>query len=79
MIDASSFSRPANRIAPSAGARRMARHRNRRRKGLMCITIELHRTEVDTLVRRGRLSRDDRADPAAIRKALHGFLDDQLR
>jgi hypothetical protein len=58
---------------------RMARHRNRRRKGLRCITIELRETEVDALTRCGRLARDDRAHPAAIRKALYAFLDDTLR
>ena len=68
-----------NGVTQSAAARRMARHRERRRRGLRCLTILLRETEVDVLVRRGRLSRQDRADPAAIRKAIHGFLDDHLR
>jgi hypothetical protein len=59
--------------APSPGAHRMARHRDRRRKGLRCITIELRETEIDVLIRRGRLARDSRADLAAVRKALYGF------
>jgi hypothetical protein len=63
----------------SAGALRMARHRDRRRKGLRCITIELRETEIDALIRRGWLYRDDRTDPAAVRKALCDFLDDHLR
>jgi hypothetical protein len=46
----------------------MARHRNRRRKGLRCVTIELRETEIDVLIRRGRLVRDDRADLAAVKK-----------
>jgi hypothetical protein len=57
----------------------MARHRNRRRKGLRCITIELRETEVDVLIRRGRLSHDEREDPVAVRKALYEFLDAHLR
>jgi hypothetical protein len=65
--------------AASSGAVRMARHRDRRRKGLRCITVELRETEVDVLIRRGQLSHDDRADPAAIRKALYAFLDDTLQ
>jgi hypothetical protein len=72
-------SHPTDSVAPSAGALRMARHRNRRRKGLRCITIELREAEVYVLIRRGRLSQDERGDPAAVRKALYGFLDDHLR
>jgi hypothetical protein len=64
--------------APSAGAVRMARHRNRRRKGFRCVTILLRESETDVLVRRGLLSSDNRSDPAAVQKALHRF-DDFLR
>jgi hypothetical protein len=71
--------RPTDGAAPSPAAHRMARHRDRRRKGLRCVTIELREAEIDTLIRRGRLARDSRADLAAVRKALHGFLDEYLR
>ena len=70
---------PTDGAAPSAGTQRMARHRNRRRKGLRCVTIELRETEVDVLIRQGRLARDSRADLVAIQKALHEFFDDHLR
>lgn len=43
---------------------RITRHRNRRRKGLRCITIELREIEVDVLIRRGRLFHEERGDPA---------------
>lgn len=62
----------------SAGAARMARHRDRRRNGLRCITIELRETEIDALIRRGGLAPDSRADMAAVRKALYAWLDDAL-
>jgi hypothetical protein len=62
----------------SAGAQRMALHRSRRRCGLRCITIELRETEIDLLVRQGRLSRDRRADRIAVRDALHALLEDVL-
>jgi hypothetical protein len=65
--------------APSPGAMRMVRHRNRRRKGLRCVTIELRETEIAVLVRSGLLSNDDRTDTAAIRRALYRFLDAELR
>lgn len=63
----------------SAGAARMAQSRERRRKGLRCITIELRETEIDTLIRRKRLSPEDRENRSDIRKAVHGFLDDFLK
>jgi hypothetical protein len=72
-------SRSTDGTAPSPGALRMARHRNRRRTGLRCVTIELRETEIDVLIRRGRLAGDSRGDLAAVRKALHGFFDDHLR
>lgn len=51
----------ATDAAPSPGAQRIARDRNRRRKGMRCITIELNESEIGTLVRRGWLARDNRA------------------
>ena len=36
--------------APSAAALRMRRHRERRRDGLRCMTIELRETEVTALI-----------------------------
>ena len=63
----------------SAGARRMALHRERRRKGLRCITIEILEAEINMLIRRGWLARDRRADPVEVKKALHAMLDDVLR
>jgi hypothetical protein len=70
---------PSDSPARSAGAARMARSRERRRKGLRCVSIELREAEIDTLIRRGRLSPDDRANVAAMQNALYGFLDDNLR
>jgi hypothetical protein len=66
-------------LSPSPSAARMARHRQRRRKGLRCVTIELREAEIDMLVRRRRLAPDSRDDLAAVRKALYGFFDDHLR
>ncbi len=63
----------------SPGAERMRRHRDRRQKGLRCVRIELRETEIDALIRRGRVAGDTRSDLAAVRKALYGFLDDYLR
>jgi hypothetical protein len=70
---------PNDGAAPSAGARRMALHRERRRKGLRCVMIELLDVEINMLIRHGWLARDRRADPVALRDAFHMMLDDVLR
>jgi hypothetical protein len=58
----------------SAAAERMRAHRQRRRDGLRCLTIELRETEVDALIRRGMLKADARNDPYAVRDALYAYL-----
>src|SRR5262249_55649858 len=59
-------------------AQRMRAHRDRRRKGLRCIRVELRETEVDVLIRKGLLKPDARNDPCAIRDALHAHFDRTL-
>jgi hypothetical protein len=63
----------------STAAERMRRHRQRRRKGLRSLIIELRETEVDTLVRRGLLQAEMRNDPRSVRKAVHTHFDRTLR
>lgn len=64
--------------AASAAALRMRRHRERRRDGLRCVTIELRDAEVTALVRKGFLTEDARHDPRAVLHAFYGFLDRTL-
>ena len=64
--------------ACSAAAQRMRAHRDRRRKGLRCIRIELRETEVDILIRKGLLGPDARNDLNAVVKALYDHLDATL-
>ena len=59
----------------SSAAIRMERLRQRRRKRMRCLTIELREREIETLIRRGQLHADQRANSAAVRRALYGFLD----
>jgi len=66
---------PATR---SAAAERMRRHRERRRKGLRCLMIQLRETEIDALIGSGLLKPEMRNDPRAVRKAFYSFLDDTL-
>ncbi|HEV2624976.1 MAG TPA: hypothetical protein VGV62_07640 [Xanthobacteraceae bacterium] len=62
----------------AAGAERMRAHRQRRREGLRCITLEIRDSEVDALVRRQLLKPERRSDPNAIVDALYVFLDRAL-
>jgi hypothetical protein len=65
-------------VACSAAAKRMRRHRERRRDGLRCLMIELRETEIDALIRRGLLDIETRNDPDAVSEALYTFLDTTL-
>ena len=57
---------------------RMRLTRQRRQQGLRGVVVEIREREIDALIRRKRLAPDDRANLAAIRAALHAFLDDHL-
>ena len=65
-------------IACSAAAQRMRAHRDRRRKGLHCFTLEIRRREIDVLVKRGLLEPDARNDPYEVKMALYRHLDKTL-
>jgi hypothetical protein len=62
----------------SAAAERMRLHRDRRRNGRRCVTIELRETEISALVRHGLLQPEARSRPADIVRALYAFLDRTL-
>jgi hypothetical protein len=64
------------RLTPAA--ERMRLYRERRRKKLRCVTIELRETEIDWLIRRGLLNSEMRNDLIAVRHALHEFLEQTL-
>jgi hypothetical protein len=68
----------AERTARSAAAERMRLHRERRRMGLRCLTIELRETEIDALIRKGLLKSETRNDANAIIEALYAHLDRTL-
>ena len=64
--------------SPSGAALRIRRHRERRRRKLHCLTIELRKTEIDALVRKGMLEAETRNNRQAIRLALYSFLESTL-
>jgi hypothetical protein len=68
----------AERSVSSAAAERMRRHRQRRRDGLRCLTIELRETEIDTLICRGLLKAETRNDMYSVSRALYEHLDHTL-
>ena len=69
------MNRPA---MPSAAAERMRLHRERRRRNLRCLTIELRETEINSLIRKELLTPEMRNDRSAVRKALYVHLDRTL-
>jgi hypothetical protein len=69
---------PPTAVPRSAAAERMRRHRERRREGLRCLTVELREQEIDALVRNGFLKADTRNDPYSIEMALYEFLERTL-
>ena len=55
----------------SPAAERMRLHRERRRRGLRCLMVELRETEVDALIRGGLLEQETRNNRNAVLKALY--------
>jgi hypothetical protein len=66
-------------MARSTAAERMRLHRERRRLGLRCVTIELRATEIDALIKKGLLAAENRHDYDSVQAALYAFLDRALR
>jgi hypothetical protein len=60
---------------PSPGALRMSRFRDRRRRGLHCVTLQIWEREIEALVRRGLLAPGKQGDRLAIVEAMHRLLD----
>jgi hypothetical protein len=56
----------------------MRRHRERRRDGLRCLSIELRETEIDALIRKRLLPAETRNNLKAVREALYAHLDSTL-
>jgi hypothetical protein len=55
---------------PSTSAARMRLYRKRRRQGMQYVRIPLHVTEVDALIRMGRLKEDSRTDAEVLQAAV---------
>jgi len=62
----------------SAAAERMRLHRERRRNGMRCLTLEVRELEIDALIRKGLLHAEKRNDPIAVTEALYAHLERTL-
>jgi hypothetical protein len=63
-------------VESRSSAARTRRHRQRRRKGTRCVTVEISETEVAALVASGYLAQEERADGVAIKKAIETAISD---
>ena len=62
--------------AERSSATRMTRHRERRRQGTRCVTVDVSQSELDALVVRGYLSEGERDNGIALKKAIEAVLSD---
>ena len=69
---------PAAPPTRSTAAARMRLHRERRRRGMRCLWVELHATEIDAFVGMGLIKADARNDPNAVRESLYALLERTL-
>ena len=60
----------------SAKTARQQRWRQRKRRGMRCVTIGLTEQEIDRLVAAKHLEQDRRTDQAAIQEAAEAFVSD---
>jgi hypothetical protein len=63
----------------SPAAERMRLHRERKKNGMRCLTIELRETEIDALIRKGFLTADTRNDTSEIIDAIYAYFDCELK
>jgi hypothetical protein len=56
----------------------MRQYRERQRKGMRCVRIQLDATDIDVLVRRGYLEAKDRDNGKAVRTAAATFVGDSF-
>jgi hypothetical protein len=64
---------PAN---SQSSAARTRRHRERRRQGTRCVTVDVNQSELNALVVRGYLPELERGSGAGLKKAIEAVLSD---
>ena len=67
----------AHTRSPSS-TERVRLHRKRHRNGMRVVPVQLHESEIDSLVRQRYLKAERRHLPKAVESALNGFICDKL-
>jgi hypothetical protein len=68
----------AVKIPPLTATERVRRTRDRKRKGIIFLGVEIRPTERDALIRIGLLNIADRNSKIAVRDALYAFSESHL-
>jgi hypothetical protein len=63
------------KLPPLTGSERARRTRDRKRKGIIFLGIEIRPTERDALIRLGLLNKADRNSKTKLRDALYSFFE----
>jgi hypothetical protein len=63
---------------PLSAAKRMARYRERKKRGLRCVTLQVRKSEIAGLVRAGLLDSNQSNDLLALKAALYRHLEETL-
>ncbi len=64
--------------SPTPAAERMRQYRKRRHRGMLCVRVRLHVTEIDSLIRWKYLLPAHRDDRNEIQAAVETFLSDKF-
>ncbi len=64
--------------SPTPAAEHMRQYRKRRHRGMLCVQVRLHVTEIDSLIRKGYLKPEQKDDRNEIQAAVEAFLSDKF-
>ena len=65
-------------LSSAPAAERMRRYRKRRRRGIRCVRVQIHVTEIDALIRKKYLDQQSRDDLKAVEYAIRTVVLDAL-
>jgi len=65
-------------LSSAPAAERMRRYRKRRRRGIRCLRIQIHVSEIDALIRKKYLDQQSRDDLKAVEYAIRTVVLDAL-
>jgi hypothetical protein len=77
-LETASLPRSTEPAPRSPAAERMRLYRKRRRRGVICLQIELRETVIDGLIAKELLEPEKRHDPDALQSAIYDFFFEAL-